>query len=106
MRVGPGLLPNARQNISRVFDSVDMPRKSIPNRSRENGLRDAVKAGVTGVFCTRQTQLSISGNLPAAGFPAWAGINPFVSSCANSTGVMPPRRLPRWMVLNGRLLLL
>src|ERR1700719_546677 len=53
--------------------ACEMPRKSIPSRSRENGLRDPVKAGVTGVLCTQQTQLSISSNLPAAGFPAWAG---------------------------------
>jgi hypothetical protein len=41
-----------------------MPRKSIASRSRKNGLRDPVKACVTGVFCTQQTQLSISSNLP------------------------------------------
>src|ERR1700719_2287053 len=48
--------------------ACEMPRKSIPSRSRGNGLRGPVKAGVTGVFCTQQTQVSSSSKSPVAGF--------------------------------------
>jgi len=50
-----------------------MPRKSVPSRSRGNGLRSPAKAGLAGVFRAQQTQLSISSILPAAGFSARAG---------------------------------
>jgi hypothetical protein len=35
--------------------SSDLPRESVPSRSRENGLCDPVKAGLTGVLRTQQT---------------------------------------------------
>ena len=74
--------------------ACDMPRKSVPVRSGETGLHDRVKAGVTGVFCTQQTQLSISSELPAAGFPAGAGTGSgpdaavSVHCAANSAGAL------------------
>ena len=91
-----------QQNYAPVgFDSAfaptlfaDMPRKSVPGRSGENGLHDRFKAGVTGVFCTQQTQLSISSELPAAGFPAGAGTGSgpdaavSVHCAANSAGAL------------------
>ncbi len=49
--------------------ACDLPRKSIPSRSRGNGLRGLVKAGLAGVFCTQQTQVSISSDLRVSGFP-------------------------------------
>jgi hypothetical protein len=47
---------------------------AIPSRSRKNGLRDLIKAGLTGVFSTQETQLSISSELPVAGFLAPSGV--------------------------------
>jgi hypothetical protein len=77
----------------------DLRRESIPSRSRENGLRDPVKAGLAGGFCTQQTQLSISSELPAAGFPARAGTGSGPGAAvsahyaANSAGALSRREL-------------
>ena len=73
----PPLGPDRKQGFGKPREKsppvIDMPRESIPSRSRENGLRDPVKAGLAGVLCTQQTQLSISSELPAADFPAGSG---------------------------------
>jgi len=69
----PSRSPNRALNPVGEFQMIDLPRKSIPSRSRENGLRDRVKAGLAGVFRTQRTQVSSSSILPAAGFPAGAG---------------------------------
>jgi uncharacterized protein len=51
----------------------DLPRESIPSRSRENGLRDPVKAGQAGVSDTQRTQVSTSSIWPVAGILAGGG---------------------------------
>jgi len=46
----------------------DMPRKSVPSRSRGFGLRGRVMAGNSGGFCAPQTQVSGSSELLVADF--------------------------------------
>ena len=52
---------------------IDMPRKSVPSRSRGFGLRGRVMAGNSGSFRTPQTQVSGSSELPIAGFLSPSG---------------------------------
>ena len=53
--------------------ACDMPRKSVPSRSRGFGLRGRVMAGNSGSFRTPQTQVSGSSELPIAGFLSPSG---------------------------------
>src|ERR1700686_2441975 len=73
LQVAAGLLPNARQIIDGVFGCFDLPRESIPSRSRGFGLRDPVMAGNSGSLWTQQTQVSNSSKSPVAGFPGPSG---------------------------------
>ncbi len=77
----------------------DLPRESIPSRSRGNGLRDPVKAGLAGGFSTQQTQESSSSELPAASFAgrtetgSGAGATVSVHCAANTAGALSRKAL-------------
>ena len=62
-------------------------------------MRGPVKAGLAGVFCTQRTQVSISSELPSAGFPgrtetaSGPGAAVSVHCAANTAGALSRKAL-------------
>ena len=62
-------------------------------------MRGPVKAGLAGVFCTQRTQVSISSELPSAGFfgrtetASGPGVAVLVHCAANTAGALSRKAL-------------